>query len=63
MPAHTTTPREVFERWLEQQPDTARVVLACDTDHSGPKVSYTSGSTRSDPRGLCTVMAGHSGNT
>jgi hypothetical protein len=32
MPAHTVTPREVFEQWLEKQPDTARVVLACDTD-------------------------------
>jgi hypothetical protein len=32
MPVHAVTPREVFEHWLEQQPDTARVVLACDTD-------------------------------
>src|SRR4051794_11592382 len=26
------TPSDVFERWLEQQPDSARVVVACDTD-------------------------------
>lgn len=26
------TPHDVFERWLEQQPDIARVVVACDTD-------------------------------
>ncbi|MBI2925832.1 MAG: PglZ domain-containing protein [Verrucomicrobia bacterium] len=32
MSASAQTPREVFEHWLEQQPDTARVVLACDTD-------------------------------
>ena len=32
MAANSITPRDVFERWLEQQPDTARVVLACDTD-------------------------------
>ena len=32
MPAPAVTPRDVFEQWLEKQPDTARVVLACDTD-------------------------------
>lgn len=26
------TPAEIFERWLEQQPDSARVVLVCDSD-------------------------------
>jgi len=32
MKSTAPTPAEMFERWLEQQPDSARVVLVCDTD-------------------------------
>ena len=45
------TPRDVFEHWLEHHPDSARMVLACDTDRLLADAKVLDASALSDPSG------------
>ncbi len=51
MKSTAPTPSVIFDRWLEQQPDSARVVLVCDTDRLLADAKVLDPSAVTDPQG------------
>ena len=56
------TPREVFEHWLEKQPDGARVVVACDNDRLLADAKVLDRPTIVDPKGRTWHLAAYRGD-
>jgi hypothetical protein len=56
------SPREVFEHWLEHQASSARVVVACDTDHLLADSKALDKPTVVDPKGRTWQLASYRGD-